>query len=186
MISIILIWSLAQVIGLFKYKQVLIQQNRVLVICFNALQGVSGSSNHPHNNTQNAITLQHQWLPLQANCQQGYAINESSLDCLQVEAVLCCTYQSLCSRSRGYRAAAWAAGQATAYSAWASRAARAGHRRKACGGVVDAGPQDEALKAQHRGPAGLHASGSDLESQSHRRAVCLKWSHPYPGDKKTN
>lgn len=115
-------------------------------------------------------TLQHHWSPSEAN----------SLICLQV-GVLCCTYQCLCSRSRDCRsAAAWAAGLATARPAWAGRAVRAGRRRKACGGGGGAaGPQgEEPQEAQHRGPAGLHVPGWDLEAQSHRSAACLTWPHP--------
>lgn len=57
---------------------------------------------------------------------------------------------------------------------------RAGRRRKACGGGGGAaGPQgEEPLEALHRGPAGLHVPGSDLEAQSHRSAACPTWPHP--------
>lgn len=126
--------------------------------------------------TQNAKTSQ-------ANCKQGYAIYQCPLECLQVWA-LCCTYQSLCSRSRGYRGAAWVAGRATAHPALAGRAARAGHRRKAWGGAGGADPQDEILEAQHLGPAGLHVPGLDLAAQSHRRAAGTMWPHPCLGDAK--
>lgn len=131
--------------------------------------------------TKCSIALQ--WLPSLANCKQGSPINLCPLDCLQVWA-LCCTYQSLGSHSRGYRTAAWAAGRATAHPAWARRAARAEHRKKACGGAGGACLQDEVLEAQHRGPDGLRVPGLDLAPQSHRRAACMTWPHPCLGDEK--
>lgn len=86
-----------------------------------------------------------------------------------------CTYcfGQASSHSRGCRTQAWALVQATAGSAWAGKAARAGCRRKVCG----AAPQDvELLKAQQPADgapesAELHAVGLDPEGRDHRNVA---------------
>lgn len=73
----------------------------------------------------------------------------------------------------GCRTQAWALVQATADSAWAGMAARAGCRRKVCG----AAPQDvELLKAQYMadeapGLAELHVVGLDREGPDRRNVA---------------
>lgn len=70
----------------------------------------------------------------------------------------------------GCRTLAWAQVQATADSAWAHTAARAGCRRKVCG----AAPQDvkflEVAEMTH-GPVELHVVGLDHGGSSDRRSV---------------
>lgn len=65
-----------------------------------------------------------------------------------------------------------ASARATAYSAWACTAARAVCRRKVCGAVAGAAPQDvELQEVQFPGPAELHVVGLDFEGPDQKNAA---------------